>query len=33
MQQTGSENTKTHQVQVVTLIEHQICVTNLQGNV
>ena len=33
MQQTGSENTQTHQVQFITLIEHLILVINLQGNV
>ena len=33
IQQTGSENTQTHQVQVITLIAQQILATNLQGNV
>ena len=33
IQQTGSENTQTHQVQVITLIAHQILAKNLQGNV
>ena len=30
IQQTGNENTQTHQVQDITLIEHQILVANLQ---
>ena len=29
---TGHENTRTYQVKVVNLIQHQILVTNLQGN-
>ena len=33
IQQIGSENTWTHQIQDITLIEHQILITNLQGNV
>ena len=32
IQQTGSENTPTYQVEVVVLIQHQILVTNLNGN-
>ena len=31
IQQTGNENTQTYQEEVVTLIYHQILVTNLQG--
>ena len=31
--QTASENTQTYQVQDIILIEHQILITNLQGNV
>ena len=33
IQQTRNENTQTYQVEVVILIEHQILVTYLQGNV
>ena len=33
IQQTGSENTQTYQVQHIILNEQQILVTNLQGNV
>ena len=33
IQQTGIENTRTHQVQFITLIEHLILIINLQGNV
>ena len=33
IQQTGNENTQMHQVEVVILIQLQILVTNLQGNV
>ena len=33
IQQTGSEITEIYQVQDIILIEHQILVTNLQGNV
>ena len=32
IQQTGKENTPTYQVKVVVLIQHQILVTNLNGN-
>ena len=32
-QQTGSEITQTYQVLDIILIEHQILITNLQGNV
>ena len=32
IQQTGSENTRTYQVQDIILNEQQILVTNLQGN-
>ena len=32
IQQTGNENTPTYQVEVVVLIQHQILVTNLNGN-
>ena len=31
--QTDRENTQTHQVQEITLIDHQILITNLQENV
>ena len=31
--QTGSENTQTYQVHNIILIEHQILITNLQGDV
>ena len=33
IQQTGREDTQTHQVQFITLIGHLILVINLQGNV
>ena len=33
MQQTGDENIQTYQVEVVVLIQHQILVTDSQGNV
>ena len=33
IQQTGNENTHTYQVYVMILIQPQILVTNLQGNV
>lgn len=33
IQQTGDGNTPTYQVQDIILIQHQILVTNLQGNV
>ena len=33
IQQTGSEITQIYQVQDIILIEHQILVTNLHGNV
>ena len=33
MQQTGNENIQTYQVEVVVLIQHQILVTDSQGNV
>ena len=33
IQQTGSEITQIYQVQDIILIEHQILVTNFQGNV
>ena len=33
IQQIGNENTQTYQVEVIILIQHQILVTNLQGNV
>ena len=33
IQQTGSENTQTYQVQDIILNEQQILVTSLQGNV
>ena len=33
IQQTGNEITQIYQVQDIILIEHQILVTNLQGNV
>ena len=32
IQQTGNENTGTYQAEVVFLIQHQIPITNLQGN-
>ena len=32
-QQTGNENTQTDQVEVVILIQYQILVTSLQGNI
>ena len=32
-QQTGNENTKTYQLEVVVLIWHQVLLTNLPGNV
>ena len=32
-QQTGNENTQTHQVEVVILIKHQILIINLWENV
>ena len=31
--ETGNENSQTHQAAIVTLIQHQILVTNLQRNV
>ena len=33
IQQTGSENTQTYQVQDIILMKHQFLITNLQGNV
>ena len=33
IQQTGSENTQTYQVQDIILIERQILITGLQGDV
>ena len=33
MQQTGNENIQTYEVEVVVLIQHQILVTDSQGNV
>ena len=33
MNQTGYENSRNYQIQVVTLIQHQIIFNNLQGNV
>ena len=33
IQQTGNENTQTYQVDAVILIQYQILITNLQGNV
>ena len=32
MKKTGNENTQTYQVEVAILIQHQILITNLQGN-
>ena len=32
-EETGCENTQTYQEQDITLIKHQILITNLQGNV
>ena len=33
IQQTGNENTQIYQVDAVILIQYQILITNLQGNV
>ena len=33
IQQMVNENTQTYQVEVVIFIQHQILITNLQGNV
>ena len=32
-QQTGNENIQSHQVEAAILIQHQVLITNLQGNV
>ena len=33
IQQTGNENVQSYQVEAAILIEHQVLITNLQGNV